>query len=182
VAEGADSDKVESIRFEFLVDPSNPATRFSKEFFVFKDGSSEEYIRWLMGYRDLELLMPLKEPSDRTKMLRTMLKGRALSLFEYHLSKRCGGEDIETTDQELLELVIRDLGLDYISRRAIRVQKYYMRRSLRNVLPLSLKMKSLRSLTRANLQIGMKQWFRPILTFSKWITNRQFRISSAWRI
>ena len=59
-----------------------------------------------MGYRDLELLMPLKEPSDRTKMLRTMLKGRALSLFEYHLSKRCGGEDIEVTDEELLELVI----------------------------------------------------------------------------
>jgi hypothetical protein len=82
----------------------------------------------LMGYRDLELLMPLKEPSDRAKMLCTMLKGRALSLFEYHLAKRCGGEDIETTDQELLDLVIRDLGLDYIYRRAIRVQKYYMRR------------------------------------------------------
>jgi hypothetical protein len=73
-AEGANSDKVEFIRFEFLVDPSNPATRFSKEFFVFKDGSPQEYIRWLMGYRDLELLMPLKEPSDRTKMLCTMLK------------------------------------------------------------------------------------------------------------
>jgi hypothetical protein len=95
-AEGAESDKVESIRFEFLVDPSNPATRFSKEFFVLKDGSPEEYIRWLMGYRDLELLMPLKEPSDKTKMLHTMLKGRALLLFEYNLSKRCGGEDIET--------------------------------------------------------------------------------------
>ena len=128
--EGADPDKVESLRFEFLVDPSNPATRFSKEFIIFKDGSPEEYIRWLIGYRDLELLMPLKEPSDKTKMLRTMLKGRSLSLFEYHLSKRCGGEDIEVTDHELLELVIRDLGLDYISRRAIRVQKYYMRRCL----------------------------------------------------
>jgi hypothetical protein len=79
-----DSDKVESIRFEFLVDPSNPATRFSKEFFIFKDRSPEEYIRWLIGFRDVELLMPLKEPSDRTKMLHTMLKGRAHSLFEYH--------------------------------------------------------------------------------------------------
>jgi hypothetical protein len=42
-------------------------------------------------------------------MLRTMLKGRAHSLFEYHLSKRCSGEDIVTTDQELLELVFRDV-------------------------------------------------------------------------
>jgi hypothetical protein len=31
-AEGAYSGKVESIIFEFLVDPSNPAIRFSKEF------------------------------------------------------------------------------------------------------------------------------------------------------
>jgi hypothetical protein len=56
-----------------------------------------------------------------------MLKKRTISLFEYDFSKQCGGEDIETTDQELLELVIRDIGLDYISRRAIWVQKYYMR-------------------------------------------------------
>jgi hypothetical protein len=34
---------------------------------------------WLIGYRDLELLKPLEDPSDRTKMLCTMLKGRALS-------------------------------------------------------------------------------------------------------
>jgi hypothetical protein len=72
-AEGADSDKVEpeSIRYEFLLDPSIPDNKFSKEFSIFKDGSPE-----------------------------------------------------------LLELVIRDVGLEYMSRRAIRVQKYYMRRSL----------------------------------------------------
>jgi hypothetical protein len=40
---GADSDKVQSIRFEFLIDPSNPATRFSKEFVIFKDGSPEDH-------------------------------------------------------------------------------------------------------------------------------------------
>ena len=39
--------------------------------------------------------------------------------------------------------------------------------SLRNALTLSLRMKSLRSLIRPNLQIGMKRWFRPISTFSK---------------
>jgi hypothetical protein len=71
--------------------------------------------------------MPLKEPSDRTKMLRTMLKRRELSLFEYHHSKQCDGEDIEVSDHDLLELVIRDVGLDCISRRAIMVQKYYRR-------------------------------------------------------
>jgi hypothetical protein len=47
--EDTDSDKVESIWFDFLVDPSNSATRISKDFFIFKDGSPEEYIRWLIG-------------------------------------------------------------------------------------------------------------------------------------
>jgi hypothetical protein len=128
-ADDADS---EFIRFEFLVDPSNLATRFSKEFVILKDGSPEDYIRWFIGYRDLELLMPLKEPSDQNKMLRTMLKGRvlSLSLFNYHLSKQCGGEDLEVFDHDLLEVVIRDVGLEYISRHAITVQKYYMRRCL----------------------------------------------------
>jgi hypothetical protein len=87
-------------------------------------------IRWLIMYHDLELLMPLKEPLDQTKMPRTMLKGRAISLLEYHISKQCGGKDIEVSDHESLELVIRDEGLDYISRHAIRVQEYYMRRCL----------------------------------------------------
>jgi hypothetical protein len=83
-----------------------------------------------MGYRDLEVMMPLKENSEKTKMIRTLLKGRALAQFDYHLSKRVCAEDIEIPDRELLGLVIRDLGLDYISRRAIRMQWYYMRRCL----------------------------------------------------
>jgi hypothetical protein len=65
--------------------------------------------------------MPLKETSERTKMLCTLLKGRALAQFDYHLGKRLCAEDIVLLDHELLELVIRDLGLGYISRREIRV-------------------------------------------------------------
>jgi hypothetical protein len=48
-AEGTDSDKVEPIRFDFLVEPSNPALDFPMSFFIFKDGSPEDYIRWLIG-------------------------------------------------------------------------------------------------------------------------------------
>jgi len=99
--DSSDAEKVESVRFEFLVDPSNPNTRFTKDFFIFKDGTPEEYIKWLMGYRDLELLMALKEPLERTKMLCSLLTGQALSLFEYHLSKRCGTEEEGVSDQEV---------------------------------------------------------------------------------
>jgi hypothetical protein len=53
-----------------------------------------------------------------------------LSQFEHHLRKHLEAEDIELPDHDLLELVIRDVGLEYIFRRAIRVQKYYLRRCL----------------------------------------------------
>jgi hypothetical protein len=82
------------------------------QFIVFEDGCPEEWIKWLMGYRDLEVMMPLRETSERTKMLQTLLKGRALAQFAYHLGKRLCAEDIELPDHELLELVVRDLGLD----------------------------------------------------------------------
>jgi hypothetical protein len=74
--------------------------------------------------------MPLKEPADKSMMLRTLLKGQALSYLEHHLWKRLDTEDAELPDDDLLELVIRDIDLEYTPRRASRVQKYYMRRDL----------------------------------------------------
>jgi hypothetical protein len=41
-----------------------------------------------MAYLEFEFLMPLKEPADKRKMLRTLLKGQALSYLEHHLRKR----------------------------------------------------------------------------------------------
>jgi hypothetical protein len=39
-------------------------------------------------------------------------------------------EDSEITDNELIELALRDVGLEYIPKRAICVQNYYIRRGL----------------------------------------------------
>jgi hypothetical protein len=58
------------------------------------------------------------------------LKGQALSYFEHHLEKRLDAKDIDLPDNDLLELVMRDVGLEYIPKSAIRVQKYYMMRGL----------------------------------------------------
>jgi hypothetical protein len=71
--------------------------------------------------------MPMKEPVDKTRMFRTLLKGQALSYFEHHLMRRLEAVDSDVPDNELIELVLRDLGLEYIHKRAIRAQKYYMR-------------------------------------------------------
>jgi hypothetical protein len=41
--------------------------------------------------------------------------------------RRLEGEDSDVPDNELIELELRDVDLEYIPKRAIRVQKYYMR-------------------------------------------------------
>jgi hypothetical protein len=80
-----------------------------------------------MAFHDIENLMPMKEPPDKTRIFRAWLKGQALFYFEHHLRKRVETEDSKLPDNELIELVLRDVGLEYIPKRAIRVQKYYMR-------------------------------------------------------
>jgi hypothetical protein len=80
-----------------------------------------------MAFREIENLMPMKEPVDKTRMFQTLLKGQALSYFEHHLMSRLEAEDSDVPDNELIELVLKDLGLEYIPKHAICIQKYYMR-------------------------------------------------------
>jgi hypothetical protein len=43
-----------------------------------------ESIMWVMAFREIENLMSMKEPAEKTRMLQTLLKGQDLSYFEYH--------------------------------------------------------------------------------------------------
>jgi hypothetical protein len=38
------------------------------------DGCPEDWIKWVMAFREIENLMPMKEPADKTRMFRTLLK------------------------------------------------------------------------------------------------------------
>jgi hypothetical protein len=105
----------------------NPASQYSQKFAIFKDGCPEDWIKWVMAFREIENLIPMKEPADKTRMFLTLLKVQALSYFEHHLMRRLEAEDSDVPDNELIELVLRDVGLEYFPKRAIRVQKYYMR-------------------------------------------------------
>jgi hypothetical protein len=57
------------------------------------------------------------------------LKGQSLSYFHNHLRKRVEAEDSEIPENELIELVLRGIGLEYIPKCAIHIQKYYMRQT-----------------------------------------------------
>jgi hypothetical protein len=100
--DGPDADKSEWIMWEFLMDPDNPAlgSKYSRQFAIFKDGCRipEDWIKWVMAFRKIENLMSMKEPADKTRIFRTLLKGQALSYFEHHLMKRLEAEDSEVPD------------------------------------------------------------------------------------
>jgi hypothetical protein len=89
----------------------------------------EDWIKWVMAFFEIENLMPMKKPADKTRMFWTLLKGQALSYFEHHLMRRLETEDTDVPENELIKLVLRDVGLEYIPKRTICVQKYYMRQT-----------------------------------------------------
>jgi hypothetical protein len=82
-----------------------------------------------MSFRETENLMSLKEPADKIRMFCTLLKGQGLSFFEHHLGRRVEAEDSKLPENEFIELVLRDIGLEYIPKCAIRVLKYCIRQS-----------------------------------------------------
>jgi hypothetical protein len=67
--------------------------------------------KWFMSFCEIENLMPLKKPDDKTRMFRTLMKGQALSHFEHHLRRRLESEDSELPDEDLIKLVLRGIGL-----------------------------------------------------------------------
>jgi hypothetical protein len=79
--DGPEADKSEWIKLEFFMDPDNPASKYSRQFDIFKYEFSEEWINWVMVFREIEYLIALKEPSDKTRISWTLLKGQALSYF-----------------------------------------------------------------------------------------------------
>jgi hypothetical protein len=87
----------------------------------------EDLIKWVMVFREIENLMPMKEPADKTRMFLTLLKGQVLSYFEHHLMRSLEAEDSDVPDNNVIYLMLRDVYLEYIPMNAIQVQKYYMR-------------------------------------------------------
>jgi hypothetical protein len=69
-----------------------------------------------MAFREIEILVPMKEPADKTRMFWTLLKGQALSYFEHHLMSRLEAEDSEVPENELIELVLRYVDLEYMTK------------------------------------------------------------------
>jgi hypothetical protein len=66
----------------------------------------DQAIDLLISFCEIENLMSLKEPAEKTRMFWTLLKGQTLSYFEHHLRRRLEEENSEVPDNELIELVL----------------------------------------------------------------------------
>jgi hypothetical protein len=64
-----------------------------------------------MAFREIENLMPMKEPANKTRIFWTLLEFQSLSYFEHHLRRRVVAEASEIPDNELIGLVLRDIML-----------------------------------------------------------------------
>jgi hypothetical protein len=60
---------------EFLINPDNQVSKYSRQFANFKGGCRipEDWIKWVMAFPDIENLMLMKEPADKTRMFWTLL-------------------------------------------------------------------------------------------------------------
>jgi hypothetical protein len=81
----------------------------------------------VMAFHEIENLMPFKEPDNKTRIFWTLFKVQSLPYFEHNLRKRFEAEDSELYNNDLIKLVLRNIDLEYTPKRAISVQKYYMR-------------------------------------------------------
>jgi hypothetical protein len=106
-----EADRSEFIKPDILVDPKRPEPRYFREFLIYREGGSEYCIKCLMRYKDIKTSLPLKDPMEEAKVLRTYLKGSAYAQFEYHLRKRLGAKNVQIPDTDLLEIFIEDVGL-----------------------------------------------------------------------
>jgi hypothetical protein len=56
------------LKSEFLMDPDNPVSgsKYSRQFAIFKVGYRvpEDWIKWVMAFREIENLMPMNDVSD----------------------------------------------------------------------------------------------------------------------
>jgi hypothetical protein len=66
----------------------------------------------VMAFREIEYLMSLKEPTDKTRMLQPLLNGQALSYFEHHFRRRLEAEVSELPDNDFIEILFRGLYID----------------------------------------------------------------------
>jgi hypothetical protein len=82
----------------------------------------------LISNREIENLMPLKEPADKTRIVQTLLHGKSLSDLEHTIEKRLHAEDSDLSDNDFIELIMKEMCIVleyiYIPKPATCVQKY----------------------------------------------------------
>jgi len=151
---------------------------------VFEEGTPEQFVQWFEQYQELEQMMPLDKPAQKVNVVRNLLKGTYLELFNTTL-----GDEVPTDKKVQTALGKVALKAFNNDRHAYRRQVQYMRYQLyfttSNFKKFELRLKQLNkylkyfplppgkrsvsSLTDDNLMISPNPWN---------ITNRCYRTTT----
>jgi hypothetical protein len=96
--DGPDADKSEWIKLEILMDPDNPASKYPLQLSIFKNGYPEEWIKWVMAFRQIDNLMPMKKPADNTR-ISDFVEGSSLVLSSTSSYEEVGGRRLRGLGQ-----------------------------------------------------------------------------------
>jgi hypothetical protein len=78
-----DEPDADKIKLEFLMDPDNPASasKYSRQFAIFKDGCPDDWIKWVMAFREIENLMSMKGTCGQDQDVSDFVEGSSLILL-----------------------------------------------------------------------------------------------------
>ena len=92
---------------------------------VFEEGTPEQFVQWFEQYQELEQMMPLDKPAQKVNVVRNLLKGTYLELFNTTL-----GDEVPTDKKVQTALGKVALKAFNNDRHAYRRQVQYMRYQL----------------------------------------------------
>ena len=92
---------------------------------IFEEGAPETYIKWLEAYQELKATMPLEKPEHQVNVIRSILKGTYLEIFNTGLG------DKEVTPKKVQDAIaLVTLKVFSNDKHAYRRQVRYMRYQL----------------------------------------------------
>jgi len=92
---------------------------------VFEEGTPETYVQWYESYKELEAMMPLEKPDHKVNVIRNLLKGTYLEVFNTNLGE--GNMTEKKVNDSLAKVSLKAFNND---RHAYRRQVQYMRYQL----------------------------------------------------
>ena len=103
---------------------------------VFEDGTPEDYVKWMEGYKELEIMKPLTKPLEKLKVVRSILKGSYLETFNSKIPEAVAELTEENVEAALGAVALKAFKNDpHAYRRQVQYMRYHLYFTTSNFTP-----------------------------------------------